>query len=158
MMQQAIVLSVLILCCGCSRNTPGFGGGHDVSVKPEDAFRLFAGLDPSASVPVGVKDLQGNGAAWMDFNVCCRFTAPQKVIDSIISNGYQKIQWDTIKPDMFPGPYVDDFSPKWNPTGVMEKECYSKRVEQDHSIDILHLVVDRKQGLVYAVGVGIVHP
>jgi hypothetical protein len=54
--------------------------------------------------------------------------------------------------------YIGSFSSKWNPTDLKQRECYTKRVEQGHSTDILHLVVDRQAGLVYAVGVGTVHP
>lgn len=38
------------------------------------------------------------------------------------------------------------------PDGVKDLQ-----VERDHSTDIFHLVVDRQQGLVYAVGGGFVH-
>ena len=144
----SIFLSAALLCFGCGDYMPGG------SVKPDDAFRLFAGLTAPAPVPAGVNNLQAGGAIWMDFTVCCRFSATKEIIDSIINNGYEEVQWETIQPDMSPKPYIDDFSPKWNPAGLKQKECYTKRVELDDAMDTLHLVVDWQQGIVYAVGNG----
>ena len=129
----------------------------DVTVKPESAYRLFAGLSAPASVPDTVKDLQADGAVWQDFTICCRFTAPQEVIDTILAKGYSPTEWEKIASDMSQNPYVDDFSPPWKPADLEQKECYIKQVEQEHSTDILLLVFDRQLGVVYAVGNGNVH-
>jgi hypothetical protein len=154
-MRYIVIVTLAPLFCGCGQKSNDI---PDVSVKPDDAFRLFAGLKALAPVPDGVKNLQASRAVWQDFTVCCRFTAPQQVVDTIVANGYSPTNWAAIVSEMSPEPYVDDFSPKWNPADLKQKKCYTKRVEQNHSTDILHLVVDRQQGLVYAVGAGSVHP
>jgi hypothetical protein len=148
------VLFGLLLCFGCGKDESSEYGPPKAGVEPAEAFRLFAGLDRSDAVPAGVTSLQADGAVWQDFIVCCRFNAPRDVIQSIVTSGYGRTEWTSLKSVMFPLRCVESFSPKWNPAGLVTKKCYIKRTENDESTVTLYLVVDDAVGCVYAVGRG----
>lgn len=148
-----------ILLCGCvgCRHTLFDTIARSTRVDPRNAYSLFAGVREPRAVPREVTDLQANGAAWMDMNVLCRFRAPTKIIDSIVANGYQRTNWETVATAMHFPDFTNSFVPSWNPDALHAKECYIQRVERDHGTDMLYLALDRQEGIVYAVGQGDAH-
>jgi hypothetical protein len=146
-----LFLFLSFLCCGCSRH--GDNLPH-VRIKSSDAYRLFAGLEADASIPAGVKGVEANGTFWQDYTVCCRFVADDETIYQILSSGYEKVTWSEIEQDMYPDESLQGFNPKWTPMEIKKRECYVRRVGEDHSIEVFRLVVDRQNGRVYAVGIG----
>jgi hypothetical protein len=148
-----LILSIIILAVfiGLSFSRP------NTDITTANAFNLFARVTAPASIPETVRDLQANGAVWMDMLVLCRFQAPTNVINSILEKGYQRTTWNEVERAMHPRHYTDSFSPKWNPDSIAVKECYLQRIERDHGTDILYLVFDGRSGVVYAVAKGEVH-
>ena len=147
MLRFGVVAAAAVSICGC--------WPVDVDVPPQVAYAMVAGTKGSDPVPSGVKNLQADGAIWMDMHFCCRFTAPESVIKLIVDSGYKQMTWDAIAPKMRPEHYTERFSPKWNPAAITQKECFFKTIERgDDSVDIVYLVVDRSGGVVYAVGEG----
>lgn len=147
------VLAVVACLAGCAKQ--GGPDGYavpDTDVSPESAFWFISGLRGAEAIPVGVTDLQGNGARWMDMTASCRFSATDDVIDVIIATGYHTAEWSDVKAKMVPGAYTEGFSPEWAPEDISEKECYIKRIERENSTAEFSLVVDRERGVVYATG------
>ena len=142
-------------CIGCRKDVPQETAWPETRIQPINAYRLFAGV--TGQLPNEVRDLQVNGAAWMDLHVLCRFRAPEKLIDGMISNGYQRTNWEGVVEAMHSKNYTESFSPKWDPDSIKFKECYAQQLKQDHGTDRLYLVIDRLRGVVYAVAEGETH-
>lgn len=84
--------------------------------------------------------------------VLCRFHAPAHVIDSILAKGYQRVTWGDVVNAMHYPHYTESFSPKWDPDGIVVKECYSRQVKiSNGKFDTLYVTLDRSSGIVYAV-------
>jgi hypothetical protein len=158
-MKAIVVVSVAILVCSCigCRNTKPDLEVPSTRIDPTNAYSLFAGIAEPAMVPGEVADLQADGAVWMDMHILCRFRAPAQLIDAIVARGYHRTNWDGVVTAMHAQYYTNSFVPAWNPDDVSTRECYFQRVKRDHGTDMLHLMVDRQTGLVYAVAEGEAH-
>src|SRR4051812_38028872 len=121
MARYATIIVLAVPACGC--------WPVDVDVHPRDAYAMIAGLKGSETVPASIKNLQADGAAWMDMRFCCRFTAPEGVIKSIIDSGFKQIAWDEIASEMMTEHYTKRFTPKWNPAAITQEECFLKAIE-----------------------------
>jgi hypothetical protein len=155
MRPKSILVGLALLCAGCRNPATHQEFPFQPVVSATNAFSLFAGITNPVAVPIEVKDLQGGGYSLMDtLAVSCRFRAPAHVLDSILAKGYQQTNWNAVAEAMHIDLMTNGYSPKWDPDSIQVKECYFQRVERHPGSDELHLVVDRRSGLVYAVGVG----
>jgi hypothetical protein len=135
-----------LLIAGCDKAGPGSAN------TPQEMFQGVI-KDP---VPSSVTNLQGVGDTWQGYSLYLRFTASDEDIDTIVEQGFKPVAWKDIA-DRFTLPSgYDRFVPRWDPSGVSNKECYELPEVQNGWTDFgAHwLVIDRSSGTVYFRGLG----
>ncbi len=152
------ILVCLVFLVGCHKDPSPQQIPSRIQVNAGQVYELFAGVPISATNLTRIRDVQADGAQWMDANFFCRFYASNNVINSILARGYHPTNWQDIEDGMNITNYTTSFSPKWDPSSLDGKECFVLKVDEKVNHSVFKLVVERNSGLVYGVFDNSVYP
>lgn len=107
-----------------------------------------------SSIPTTVTDLQGEAETWQGYSAYLRFRADAQTVANIIASGYVKVPSLATNTNLrLHSP--PQFTPAWNPAGIMNAEFYRADVQNGWTHSGTHyLIYEPATGVVYFIGSG----